>query len=50
MGLKVIDSDSAFERKLKKEKITLDFATHNDIEIVRRDIIRSKSKQLQVCN
>ena len=46
MGLKVIDSDSAFERKLNKEKITLDFTTHNDIEIVRRDLIRSKSKRI----
>jgi dephospho-CoA kinase len=46
MGLKVIDSDSAFESKLKKEKITLDFTTHNDIEIVRRDLIRSKSKRI----
>ena len=46
MGLKVIDSDSAFESKLKKEKITLDFTTHNDIEIARRDLIRSRSKQI----
>jgi dephospho-CoA kinase len=46
MGLKVIDSDSAFESKLKKEKITLNFATHNDIEIARRDLIRSKAKAI----
>ena len=46
MGLKVIDSDSAFESKLKKEKITLNFATHKDIEIARRDLIRSKAKAI----
>ena len=46
MGLKVINSDAAFESKLKKEKITLDFTTHNDIEIARRDLIRSRSKQI----
>ena len=34
MGLKVINSDRAFEAKLKKEKMTLDFAAHNEKEIV----------------
>ena len=46
MGLKVINSDSAFEAKLKKEKMTLDFAAHNEKEIIKRDKIRSKSKQI----
>ena len=46
MGLKVINSDAAFESKLKKEKMTLDFAAHNDIEIARRELIRSKAKAI----
>jgi len=46
MGLKVIDSDGAFVSKLKKEKMTLNFAAHNEKEIVKRDAIRSKSKQI----
>ena len=44
MGLKVINSDSSFSSMLKREKMSLDFATHNDKEIERRDKIRSKSK------
>jgi predicted kinase len=32
--------------KLKKEKMTLDFAAHNEKEIVKRDAIRSRSKQI----
>ena len=39
MGLKVINSDSAFESKLKKEKMTLDFAAHDEKEIIKRDKI-----------
>ena len=46
MGLKVIDSDAAFVSKLKKEKMTLNFAAHNEKEIIKRDQIRSKSKQI----
>ena len=46
MGLKVINSDAAFESKLKKEKMTLDFAAQNEKEIIKRDNIRSKSKQI----
>ena len=46
MGLKVIDSDGAFVSKLKKEKMTLNFAAHNEKEIIIRDKIRSKSKQI----
>ena len=46
MGLKVIDSDGAFVSKLKKEKMTLNFAAHNEKGIIKRDQIRSKSKQI----
>ena len=46
MGLKVINSDAAFESKLKKEKMTLDFAAHDEKQIIKRDNIRSKSKQI----
>ena len=46
MGLKVINSDNAFSNMLKREKMSLDFATHNEKEIERRDKIRSKSKQI----
>ena len=46
MGLKVIDSDGAFVSKLKKEKMTLNFAAHNEKEIIIRDKIRSRSKQI----
>ena len=40
MGLKVINSDAAFESKLKKEKMTLDFAAHDEKQIIKRDKIR----------
>ena len=46
MGLNVINSDAAFESKLKKEKMTLDFAAHDEKQIIKRDKIRSKSKQI----
>ena len=46
MGLKVIDSDGAFVSKLKKEKMTLNFAAHDEKEIIARDKIRSRSKQI----
>jgi len=46
MGLKVIDSDGAFESKLRKEKLTLDFAAHDKKEIIARDKIRSRAKQI----
>ena len=46
MGLKVINSDNAFASKLKKEKMSLDFATHNEKEIIKRDKIRSQSKRV----
>ena len=50
MGLKVIDSDAAFVSKLKKEKMTLNFAAHDEKEIIKE--IRSDQNQnrLQVCN
>ncbi len=46
MGLKVINSDSAFESRLKKEKMSVDFAAHDEKEIIKRDNIRSKAKQV----
>ena len=46
MGLKVINSDNAFVSKLKREKLTLDFAAHDEKEIIARDKIRSRSKQV----
>ena len=46
MGLKVINSDNAFASKLKKEKMTLDFAAHDEKEIIKRDKIRSQSKKI----
>ena len=46
MGMKVINSDNAFVSKLKREKMTLDFATHDEKEIQARDKIRSKSKRI----
>jgi len=46
MGLKVINSDNSFSNMLKREKMSLNFATYTDKEIVRRDKIRSKSKQV----
>ena len=46
MGMKVINSYNAFVSKLKREKLTLDFATHNEKEIIARDKIRSKSKRI----
>ena len=46
MGLKVINSDNAFASKLKKEKMSLDFATHDEKEIIKRDKIRTKAKQV----
>ena len=46
MGLKVINSDNAFVSKLKREKMTLDFATHDEKEIQARDKIRANSKRI----
>ena len=46
MGLKVINSDRAFESKLKKEKMSVDFATHDEKQIIKRDKIRSQSKRI----
>ena len=46
MGLKVINSDNAFVSKLKREKMTLDFAAHDEKEIEVRDKIRANSKRV----
>ena len=45
-GLKVINSDSAFEALLKKEKMSLNFKGYSDAELVRRDEIRAKAKRM----
>ena len=44
MGLKVINSDRAFEIALNKEKMSLNMATQDAKEIARRDEIRAKAK------
>jgi len=45
-GMKVINSDSAFEALLKKEKMSLNFKDYTDAELVRRDEIRAKAKRM----
>ena len=45
-GMKVINSDSAFESLLKREKMSLDFKGYSDAELVRRDEIRAKAKRM----
>tara|TARA_Y100001949_G_scaffold7364_1_gene5399 strand:+ start:36 stop:752 length:717 start_codon:yes stop_codon:yes gene_type:complete len=45
-GMKVINSDTAFEALLKKEKMSLDFKGYTDAELVRRDEIRAKAKRM----
>ena len=45
-GLKVINSDSAFESLLKKERMSLNFKGYTDAELVRRDEIRAKAKRM----
>ena len=44
MGLKVINSDKAFEIALNKESMSLNFAQQDPKEIERRDEIRVKAK------
>ena len=45
-GMKVINSDNAFEMLLKREKMSLDFKGYSDAELVRRDEIRAKAKRM----
>ena len=45
-GLKVINSDSAFEMLLKKERMSLDFKGYSEKELIRRDEIRAKAKRM----
>ena len=45
-GLKVINSDAAFEALLKKERMSLDFKGYSDTELRRRDEIRAKAKRM----
>ena len=45
-GLKVINSDNAFENLLKKERMSLDFKGYSEKELIRRDEIRAKAKRM----
>jgi len=45
-GMKVINSDIAFEMMLKREKMSLDFKGYTDAELKRRDEIRAKAKRM----
>ena len=45
-GLKLINSDIAFENLLKKERMSLDFKGYSEAELVRRDEIRAKAKRM----
>ena len=45
-GMKVINSDAAFEALLKKERMSLDFKGYSEKELVRRDEIRAKAKRM----
>ena len=45
-GMKVINSDAAFEALLKREKMSLDFKGYSEAELVRRDVIRAKAKRM----
>ena len=45
-GMKVINSDNAFEALLKREKMSLDFKGYSKAELVRRDEIRAKAKRM----
>jgi len=44
-GMKVINSDDAFERILKKEKMSLDMNTHTAAQVKVRDKLRGKAKR-----
>ena len=45
-GMKVINTDAAFEALLKKERMSLDFKGYSDTELKRRDEIRAKAKRI----
>ena len=45
-GMKVINSDDAFEMMLKREKMSLNFKDYSDAELIRRDEIRAKAKRM----
>ena len=45
-GMKLINSDIAFESLLKKERMSLDFKGYSEAELVRRDEIRAKAKRM----
>jgi len=45
-GMKVINSDDAFESLLKREKMSLNFKDYTPAELIRRDEIRAKAKRM----
>ena len=45
-GMKVINTDAAFEALLKKERMSLDFKGYSEKELIRRDEIRAKAKRM----
>ena len=45
-GMKVINTDAAFESLLKRERMSLDFKGYSDAELIRRDEIRAKAKRM----
>ena len=45
-GMKVINSDSAFETMLKRERMSLDMKGYSEAELIRRDEIRKKAKRM----
>ena len=45
-GMKVINSDSAFEKLLAKERMSLDMKGYSEAELIRRDEIRAKAKRM----
>ena len=45
-GMKVINSDSAFETMLKRERMSLDMKGYSEAELIRRDEIRAKAKRM----
>jgi len=45
-GMKVINSDSAFESLLKREHMSLNFKDYSGAELIRRDELRAKAKRM----
>jgi shikimate kinase len=45
-GMKLINSDTAFESLLNKEHMSLNFKDYSEAELIRRDEIRTKAKRM----